>query len=1222
MKCHSNHQKLSITQVNKPRGFALIATISVMVLLVMIALAMLSLSTLELRSSSSELAQDNARANARLALMIAIGELQYEMGPDQRISAEAAIFDFDKDTEKIDGIAQSRWCASYNAWGAWLSARYTVPNLDGSSGSSYTIQNTYSDKREPMFRRWLVSLPNGKETDIDAPVNGAGLTDDNSVAVIGKGTLGEGANVSTDQVTRAYLHEVNDRGSMAWWIGPENHKAKASLSTNERKLSVPEWETAQGGTAEVGADEIDGMDGLVSDPNYPRKLVSQGTLALTDVDQEIAKEHFFDVTTHSKGLITSLRLGGLKKDISLLFELDRADLPPQYNLTNGAVREPSIRPMSNELLAKNPKVPGRHFASWTNMRHYYRMYKSASDATTSATGVGGNLTWLGSKASTGIALNTDSTQWNGSNNYQRLPLLAKLTFIYSLQSVEVPNSSPQSYHCYLVYSPVYTFWNPYNVELRIPNRALATLSLPYKILPLNYFGYLSGTQQGGIKPVSQGLKQDYGSYFNSGGNGEIVFKPGELKLFSYQSNGTSSGKQTNFQPGFDPQAIGGDKLRLFTNVTRTQRPGIALTFGNPPGQGGNVWFGNTPGGLNTAFSWGNGGNGTWLTPSYQHDWFGTPETNTRITPEGSADIAYWQFSDNEPTPIAYNQFVLKTSSEFDYESINWAKDWRCKNWMQAPGYYFGSAQFISNDTAIANTQRTDSPYVFNFGPMSSADMPKVVPHNGENSYLGSGSSPREKITAAPMLELPTAPLSSLAAFSNMRLNPGWVDVAQYPNAPSSYPGPWNSLANFEAKSLSYQSGVTGPAIGNSFIHPMLPRDGVYRFYDNSKSHDVSSWASGTTMRDNQVYNDFWDHTLLANDALWDDFFVSTLADATRPSAGSGSSLQNAIDQFLDEKKAPAYSRYQLYKGGKTNQQIKTELLAENGYLKAAQYFMVDGMFNVNSTSVDAWLAVFAGIRERQMVYSSGGSLKKIAIPSGKTIGLSRFNTATTDKETDDVELGVPRSDGTLAWSGVRFLSDTQLLKLAEECVKQVKLRGPFLNMSEFVNRRLSDDDLGTMGALQSAIDYDDKAPDAESINYRYKQTTDDMITAGNFAGVQYATADAATGSRYTGVPGYVIQSDLLKPISNALSTRDDTFRIRAYGESKNAQGIVLARAWCEAVVQRVPDYIDGENAPDVPARQMSEDGVFSDNPALSATNRKWGRQFKLVSFRWINQDEV
>ena len=216
------------------------------------------------------------------------------------------------------------------------------------------------------------------------------------------------------------------------------------------------------------------------------------------------------------------------------------------------------------------------------------------------------------------------------------------------------------------------------------------------------------------------------------------------------------------------------------------------------------------------------------------------------------------------------------------------------------------------------------------------------------------------------------------------------------------------------------------------------------------------------------------------------------------------------------------------------------------------------MFNVNSTSVAAWQALFAGIRERQLVFrNSSGALQKIDVPSGKRIALSRFETEVSDQEMDDAGQGVTMPDGSKGWSGVRFLDDAQLKKLAEECVKQVKQRGPFLNFSEFINRRLSNDDLGLMGALQSAIDYDDKAPDSQSINYRYQTGSriyDQSIRPGDCChrskiAKRFSTPEAAEGSRLAGIPGYIIQSDLLRPIANTLAVRDDTFRIRAYGES-------------------------------------------------------------------------
>jgi hypothetical protein len=406
---------------------------------------------------------------------------------------------------------------------------------------------------------------------------------------------------------------------------------------------------------------------------------------------------------------------------------------------------------------------------------------------------------------------------------------------------------------------------------------------------------------------------------------------------------------------------------------------------------------------------------------------------------------------------------------------------------------------------------------------------------------------------------------------------------------------------------------------------MLPRTDVYQYFNNSVSADPANRTlplENINYNDNKVFSDYWDHVFLLNDSLWDDYFISSLANQSRPSATSADSLDANLDKLLRGDDL-ANSRYKYYPNGQSSTAAKAELKATTGYLKAAKHLMVDGMFNVNSTSVSAWYALFAGIRERQLVYrDDSGSLKPISVPSNKRIALSRFNTEVSDKEMDGPEGGVTMPDGSKGWSGVRFLDDSQLEKLAEECVKQVKLRGPFLNYSEFINRRLSNDELGLMGALQSAIDYDDKNPDSQSINYRYKNGADFILNKSKLGNTSYKTPEAAEGSRFAGIPGYVIQSDLLKPIGNTLAVRDDTFRIRAYGEALDANGQVTARAWCEAVVQRLPEYIDPRNQPDVSARNMSASGAFSDNSALTVLNRTFGRKFQIKSFRWLNGAEI
>ena len=117
------------------RGFALIATTSVMVLLILIALAIVSLPTITLRSDNSASETEIARANARLGLMLAVNQLQRTMGPDQRTTAPADL--------KSPSAANRKWVGVY---GNQQVADY-----------SHKPSEIPSAPYEPVLLNWLVS---------------------------------------------------------------------------------------------------------------------------------------------------------------------------------------------------------------------------------------------------------------------------------------------------------------------------------------------------------------------------------------------------------------------------------------------------------------------------------------------------------------------------------------------------------------------------------------------------------------------------------------------------------------------------------------------------------------------------------------------------------------------------------------------------------------------------------------------------------------------------------------------------------------------------------------------------------------------------------------------------------------------------------------------------------------------------------------------------------
>ena len=107
-------------------------TLALMVLLTLLVVGLLALSGISLRDASRNEAMATARNNARLALMLAIGDLQKSLGPDKAVSAPSEIL--------------ATHPAKPNTTGVWDSWDF---NPSGSLN--------YSDEKTKRFQRWLVS---------------------------------------------------------------------------------------------------------------------------------------------------------------------------------------------------------------------------------------------------------------------------------------------------------------------------------------------------------------------------------------------------------------------------------------------------------------------------------------------------------------------------------------------------------------------------------------------------------------------------------------------------------------------------------------------------------------------------------------------------------------------------------------------------------------------------------------------------------------------------------------------------------------------------------------------------------------------------------------------------------------------------------------------------------------------------------------------------------
>ena len=1278
--------KMKIQHVPHDRGFALVATVSMMVLMTLVAIAMLSLSTIEQRSSGggANEADRMARANARMALMMALGELQKAAGPDQRVTATATILGsttnpYATGTTAADG--RKHWV------GVW-DTRYDENDdgvidendmIDTNGDGVADVYRPYSpaDPENKTFVRWLVS---GDQNQLDALADaGTAAAADDVVIFEGVDAAGNADPASTVKVPKVevatatpgnssyYAYWVEDEGvkvDLAWNQGSftdADREQAARLSTapgpDHSVFSGP-FATGVSHPLESGSGYIDNLDKAFSPADMP--LV----MADTADHSTWLKANRHDMAMNVRGVIADVKKGGLRRDLSLAFEMDDSAESESASLFNQQTTEfvgngdqlsspyptPGTSP-GTSLNARylfrdygpdpntDPLTPGAgnpfsddmtqpldfvRGPSWWLLRDYANLYKRMK---TPSSGTGHALSaraYFPNRSVTQDLVDLHSVQGSkiGVNHeigstYRPLrasyaPVLLAVNGIFSLKY--------EGDQLKLVVDPFYIIWNPYNTQITAEKFAI---TWQYGFMGGVKFQHTfpNGTQvihgRDSAKPAG-GSQEGFVHYAGNktGATGSVSYLisdltmgPGEVMIFSPPDTADRSANANEYNdellPGMNYTTTSGIEFNEFPNMNGGNWAPITV----PSGEAGSHTIGvhlslisraawnlynhletslPAPGilanQLTTEANFGDNLSGS----EFSTNAAGTRRNPNLIKGVPNFPLSYL-FSELSDTKKPFAMISMLTqSSDMDFPRTD--------------GYLNPKMEVFSqlNVTPILRTRMekgTQQPFNLYVKAQVADGYNNLINNigvdidafgDGSNGFYGKNYALAEGDKHFPLLDIPRAPMHSLVQLSGANIGTRLFE-------------PTN-------------------AIGNSWKPPYIPQDSIY-------------WNSRFT------YSDvFWQ----ANDALFDRYYLSGIAPGFAIGSGGYSatgSLNNTLKRFygidpadptqsVDPATAQANPALEPHMpSSKTAADIITELTPtstnHDGYKKVGAYSMIKGAFNVNSTSVKAWRAFLQGnkalaLESVQGTTESGtGTPFPLASTTSNTSsnnGWEKFSRLTDDQIWDDNDTPSDLTDDT---------------GLAVEIVNQVKARGPFMSISDFVNRRIGIDSRSYQGAIQEAIEQADinggqstgiRAGTSDVIP-NYKAFSDSWKIKLNGAqwyvsdDFPYA-ADPYLGNRNcsTGIPLEINQANILLPLAPRLSARSDTFRIRAYGEVRDADDNIIAQATCEAIVQRLPEYVEPNN------NEPWDDD--SETPTLNPTNQTYGRRFEIQSFRWLDQSEV
>lgn len=987
------------------------------------------------------------------------------------------------------------------------------------------------DTTDNRFLGYLISGFEGEENtalavDFVAAVDAQGRLNDPSQAVL------VGANSTTVErgfltAPRQSIDSGSGSGNHAWWVGDLGLRAQISShiasETTVPETSQPVLFPMRAATAELlGLDIETQLDSVFSFPQLDLILREAGVAA----PETVRKDFYFDLTSRSTGLLTDARQGGFKKSLNAAFEGQMERLRDHHG--SNLIFPPQ---MASAIDLGGP--------DWRQLQDYYRLPEVLSGS--------------------GFDASIASRRMTDTQGAIFPVMLHFQSWIHGSVIEGAGGRFARRLHVF----PLVAFWNPYDVTLRGQTFYLRWMRDPPRVRVQVRYTLSDGTSHlspGGLIQIDNLNNGPYQLDIpDIPPGGIVVLTPDQSAAWNSNTPMTPGDRDTYYFRSGD--FILNPAGNAFVDLTDAELE-IILTGED------NSNFASLGLGTDRSQLLYNGGELNdfyfflqWI-PIWGH-------RNTSI---------------NNPAALTFTPARPYPTAEVPSPSTIWsAPDGN----LEGPVFGF-FATLRQPELAINPQPHRHIRWLANFNPRASriGRSPQDYQTGGQRgfnttpNYIGATSINTNLYHTAFRafnVGLSTLrPPEQTVLFSIPRRKEHILSIGDLRHANLSHYGVGGIEQREAHRRMVLDSFRPAMPIGESLADPRLLSNQVFR-----EDWPMARYPKGSPDPQALVPEAVhYDWSYLLNEALFDNYFLAGL---------TSNWLQDAWQDWTPGDSLPILpnARLKLAVDGRSQMFDRGQWRQELGdFDDAAQHLRIDGAFNINSTSVAAWIAQLSAFKEIDVATRHAGTVNS----NGEDSLLVR----TLFPLLNDFSTGTENEPQ--AYAGFRRLSATQITQLAEAIVSVVRKRGPFFSLADFINREPTSSTLEHQlkGPLQMAIDRSGINVSLES-SVVVSQPSDfpDTWSAEGFS--EY-NRDALAGPLLHGIPGYLSQGDLVARLGSAWSARSDTFVIRAYGDTESADGTPSARAVCEAIVQRMPEPVDPAN---------------SNN-----------RVFRVVNFRWLGEQEI